>query len=310
MRKGVGLVAICMILAVAPMAAMGQDFLKTGVGSLCAAPACGALEFSSGWVTNAGRTQVVAASLSPGDPWMGGFDADLTYSSYFSTIALSSPVGNWGTLRLSGSSTLATVGDGRVLSDFNNTGQLLWVASYAADTCWATLEGLLAFPAWYTVSAVGGFRWDYWQTSFRSPRDTNPALTVVYPWYLTSNSYMPFIGLVSKMGPLTFGTIGLPTLIGEIDIEDPTISAHGTVNSGYFLEIFADCSVPSIAVTDSIDTSMSLFCKYSALDGRSTMTFTDPTGVNPHEDFDVRLGRNLLFIGVKTGINFSLAGWW
>ena len=306
MRRAIVLTSLVLILTVGPICACAQGFLCGKNLSSCSDPGLRAVEVYAGLVTNADMTQVVGRTRDPGRPWFDGFDGDNRYTSLYAALALPVSLGRMGTFRASAGIGVPAVGLGQVYNDFDNDGVLNWTAKYDADTYWATIEGLLSCPVGYNFCALAGFRWDYWQTSYNNPYDTNPAAGTVAPWYLTVNGFVPLVGLVTEYQGLSFGAVGFPFMPGTMDIEDPDLKANGTFDNGYYVEIFTEYVAPMFDMGGDLTAAVSFFGKINIMGGASAMTFTDNNNVDPDEIFDVSVGRTLFLVGVKADFKFNL----
>ena len=161
--------------------------------------------------------------------------------------------------------------------------------------------------------ALAGFRYDYWQTSWKHPVDT--ALGVHGPndtAFVTVNSYIPLVGLLSKRGRLTFGVVGFPFVFGDVEHKEnyslgqTFVRITGGFNSGYFFELFGEYGLPMPGFTGSSEFDLSLFGKYNAMEAKSDAKIA-VTGF-ADETWDFVFRRQLFVVGAKATLNFNLAG--
>jgi hypothetical protein len=189
-------------------------------------------------------------------------------------------------------------------------------ADWDADTTWGILEGLLSFPLDSGFSVVCGFRWDHWQSSLKNPRNIslfsshNSTDTAA----LTVNGYLPLIGIVSSVGGFSFGAMGFPVALGDVEVTASqnrfgtlVFRESGHFDSGYFLEIFTELNLPNpgfaLAGTDG---SVSLFAKLSFYEATDNITFSVSGSFSQTDNTDFAFRRTLFVAGGKASINFSL----
>jgi hypothetical protein len=238
---------------------------------------------------------------------------DYEYSSFYTAATLPISMGDYGAFLFSGSYAIPSGSPGReslyALGSVPIANRI-----WSADTSWATVEGIWAYPLSGTFSALVGFRWVNWQTSYKSPSD------FVWGGYLPSdsadvtvNGYVPFVGLLATYRGLNVGAVGIPTTVGEVEHNEVfggaglALEAKGTFTGGYFFEMFADYTLPLPGgMGPGIDADLSLFGKCSFLEVEATPDLTW-IGVGT-EEMDFRLQRNLFIVGAKATLNFNLAG--
>jgi hypothetical protein len=310
-------------LAAPPTLVVAQ--LLPGLPSLPGMPALnlpsnvtlGNLSVYGGWATNAGMTNL---SLSKGNPIFGtmGHEVwDYDYSSFYMAATLPISMGDYGAALFSGSLALPSTSPGRA-TNYSFAGPLMAVRRWSADSYWATLEGMWAYPLSNTFSALVGFRWDCWQTSFKSPIDefggwSAPTDTADS----TVNGYIPFVGLLATYRGLNVGAVGMPTTIGQVEVNEvfggsnQFLEDKGTFTGGYFFEMFADYAMPMPGgLGPGVDADLSLFgkCSFLAVEATPSVSRWNSGVFVGEEDYDFRLQRNLFVLGAKATLKFNLAG--
>jgi hypothetical protein len=218
-----------------------------------------------------------------------------------------------GTFALGATLSIPTVSQGEELLTGSAGGTLL-ARKWDADTYYTTVEGLWAYPVLTGWSALAGFRWIYWQTSYTNSYDiTLGSLTDTGD--VTINGYVPFVGIMTKRGGFTIGAVGIPTTVGTVEHKESVLGSTnrlvvtGDLSGGYFAEIFAEYGIPAYDAM-GVMADFSIFCKVSWLHATSTVTMQDLStagGFATPRDFDFILDRNLLFLGAKTTLNFDLS---
>jgi hypothetical protein len=228
-------------------------------------------------------------------------------------------MGDYGAVLLSGSLALPSSSPARE-SAYDDAGTLIATRRWSADTYWATLEGIWAYPLSGTFSTLGGFRWVCWQTSYKAPVNELgfPTGPVADSGDLTINGYIPLIGLLATYRGLNVGAVGFPTTIGDVEAKEVVLAAgsqfaevKGTFSGGYFLEVFADYALPFPGgLGPGVDADLSLFGKCSFLEAKATPALRWWFGgaFVAEEDYDFSLHRNLFVVGAKATLNFNLAG--
>jgi hypothetical protein len=278
----------------------------------------GKLSVYGGWATNAGMTNY---AVSREAPLVGGVplaEWDYEYNSFYAAVTLPVSMGDYGAALFSGSVALPSSSPGREKL-YTPALALGATRRWSADTYWATLEGIWAYPLSGTFSALAGFRWVCWQTSYKSPiNELNPALYALTDAAdVTVNGYVPFVGLLATYRGLNVGAVGIPTTIGEVEHNEVfstnaiVLEAKGTFTGGYFFEMFADYSLPLPGgMGPGIDADLSLFGKCSFLEVKATPTVSWWQGgvFLGDEEMDFRLQRNLVVLGAKATLKFNLAG--
>lgn len=235
-------------------------------------------------------------------------------SSVYLGASLPVHLGNNGTLVLSASAAIPSTNQGEEYQFVPAYRSRAW----DAGVYWGTVEALLAYPVG-GVSLLGGFRWDTRQYSWK-----NPSIGAG-PWassantdtlQLTLNSYLPFFGLAVNLDGLSIGVIGLPIIIGEFEqrqtqngLGPRAFEVSGKLDEGYFVEIFFEYALPFPAVsTTGFNTSLSIFGKFNALEGKTIETTAmgrPPVNIWPYR-FVFR--HRVFVVGGKAEIEFDWSG--
>lgn len=279
----------------------------------------GNLSVYGGWATNAGMTKYTATKSVPIVTNIGLAEWDYEYSSFFTAATLPVSMGDYGAVLLSGSLALPSASPARETM-YHVDGTFVQNRRWSADTYWATLEGIWAYPLSSTFSTLAGFRWVCWQTSYKSPNIERDVWTIYAPTDkgdVTVNGYVPFVGLLATYRGLNVGAVGIPTTIGDVEHNesfDPAgagtiVEAKGTFTGGYFFEMFVDYALQLPGgLGPGVDADLSLFGKFSFLEIKATPTFRWDVGIVGEEEMDFRLRRNLFVLGAKATLNFNVAG--
>jgi hypothetical protein len=315
-------IILCLAIAVAltsPPTLVGAQLLP-GLPGLPGMPALhlpsnvtlGNLSVYGGWVTDAGMTNYVVSTVTGLVFKSAKFDYE--YSSFYMAATLPVSLGDYGAVLLSGSWALPSTSPCRekLLSNLGASGNRRW----SADTSWATAEGIWAYPLSRTFSALAGFRWVNWQTSYKSPYEADQLMMAATDSAdVTINGYVPFIGLLTTYRGLNVGAVGIPTTIGEVVHNESLngmatlgLEVKGTFTGGYFFEMFADYALPIPGgMGPGIDADLSLFGKLSLLEVHAIPTVTWTPGPT-QDEADFSLHRNLFVLGAKATLKFNLAG--
>jgi hypothetical protein len=318
MRKIIISVSILVALFVVPfeVSAQGLRYMPSLPSfGLPANVSLGNLSLYGGWTTNAGMTKYVAYKGNPTASLTSKAEWDYEYSSFYTAATLPVSVGDYGAAIISGSLALPSASPGRE-SFYDPTGVLSATRRWSADTYWATLEAIWAYPLSGTFTALTGFRWVNWQTSYKSPINELGPYAPTDTADVTVNGYVPFVGLLVTYGDLNVGAIGLPTTVGELEHNESfgllglSLKAKGTFTGGYFFEMFADYKLPLPGgLGPGVDADLSLFSKCSFLEVIAQPTLRWGLGGGfTEEDYDFRLQRNLFVVGAKATLNFNIAG--
>lgn len=281
----------------------------------------GNLSVYGGWATNAGMTNYVVSRESAITN-VGKAEWDYDFSSFYVAATLPVSMGDYGAALLSGSFTIPSTSPGREsIYTVVPPGFLSNTRRWSADTYWATLEGIWAYPLSVSFSALAGFRWVTWQTSYKSPTNERNGLALYAntdSGDVTVNGYVPFVGLLASYRGLNVGAVGIPTTIGDVEHNEvfggmfggtgSAMEAKGVFAGGYFFEAFADYALPLPGgMGPGVDADLSLFGKCSFLEVEAT-TAVRWWGILGKQDYDFRLHRNLFVLGAKATLNFNLAG--
>jgi hypothetical protein len=262
-------------------------------------------------------TNYEVTDVTPNVTGVGRAVWDYAYSSFYVAATVPVSLEGYGAALLSGSFAIPTASPGRETLYETVTDLLLATRRWSADTYWATLEGIWAYPLSNTFTALASFRWVCWQTSYKSPtNELDPGLYAVTDKAdVTVNGYVPFVGLMVTYRGLNVGAVGIPTTIGDVLHNEVfgagpfVLEAKGTFTGGYFFEMFADYSLPVPGTLGpGFDTDVSLYSKFSLLEIQASPTVRWTGAAVGEEERDFSLHRNLFVIGAKATMNFNLAG--
>jgi|GEM_PF-996853 len=316
MKKLVASLAVVAVMIAVPALAPAQGWPSLGVPDDVA---LGNLSLTGGYVTNAGVThyKVSKAANGIGPAGVRQAEWDYDYASFYMAGTLPVSMGDRGALLLSASVAIPSTSQGRETlynNAFAPVGSRLW----SADTYTGTLEAIWAYPLSSSFSALAGFRWVYWQTSYKSPEiQVNPGIyTNTDTGDVTLNGYVPFIGLLATYGGLNVGAVGIPTTVGDLVHKESfanggvSVEATGAFTGGYFFELFADYGMPMPgSLVAGYDADVALFgkCSFLAIDASPTLDW-NVGAVTTTETMDFSLQRNLFVLGAKATLNFNIAG--
>ncbi len=275
------------------------------------------------WVTNFGMTEYALDAVeSPTGHPLGSALGIITFDYDYDAIQLgaSAPVtmGDMGLLTLSGALALPSTGTGREQFTRHSPGTRPQAGrDWDADTFFAYLEGLCSYPVYGGFTALGGFRWCNWQTSYKNSRN------FVQPTRyddrdtgdVTVNTYVPFVGVMIDMGGLSTGAIGFPAVFGAIEstwVDEPgdLFRFSGEFGGGYFLEAFIGYDVSMTNAVGDSELSIGLLVKYSTLRAETTLNLERIVGSFPRTPapYDLAFKRNLFTLGAKATLDFNIAG--
>ena len=310
MRKSLILVFLIVALVVVPAMVSAQALLSLGKG--------GDSKFfvTGGWVYSFNTRY----SIDEGNGiTFAERTGDWAYDYNAFQIGLGLPVklgdeGQYGAFVLGGTLAIPSSHQGEEI--FTNAGApptTLHARKWSADTYYATLEGIWAYPIYGTWSALGGFRWVYWQTSFKNPYDVVGGSLAGDEADVTVNAYLPIFGIMTSMRGLTVGAVGFPTTIGRVEHKESfvgnaaRIKAAGDFDGGYFAEIFMEYGVPAYDLP-GLSAALSVFGKVSFLRTTSNVKLSN-VGLGLSQDYDFALQRNLMVLGAKATFDFDLPSW-
>ncbi len=314
MKKLVASLAVIAVLIAIPALAPAQGWPTLGVPDDVS---LGNLSLTGGYITNAGVTHYKVSKAGNGVVGVRQAEWDYDYASFYMAGTLPVSLGDRGALLLSGSVAIPSTSQGRE-TVYNNAfapvGRRLW----SADTYTGTLEAIWAYPLSGTFSALAGFRWVYWQTSYKNPKVQVPfSYANTDSGDVTLNGYVPFVGLLATYGGLNVGAVGIPTTVGNLvhnevfgGVNAIVLKATGAFTGGYFFEMFADYGMPMPgSLVAGYDADVALFgkCSFLAIDASPTLDW-DVVGVKFTETMDFTLQRNLFVLGAKATLNFNIAG--
>ena len=318
---------ICAVLVAVPMFTSAQIYSAI---SSSANGEDGQLPFylTGAYVTNLGTAEYFVEN----EPRMERFRAKsgrwaCDYNAFQVGLGIPMDLGDMGSFVVGGTIAIPSAGLGEE-SLFEDRpygqGSLRVARKWTADTYFATLEGMHVYPINDSWSTLAGFRWSYWQTSYRVPYDvdgnrtgTNQAVADTDTADMTVNAFIPLLGVMTDLGRLKAGFVGFPTVCGTAEHHE--ILGRGTqpneratiysdFSSGYFIEAFLDYTIPSLDLAGA-DISFSFFTKLNYLYAGHSSTFTLRRNNNPSiVDQDFVFYRSLLALGGKATLSFDTAG--
>ncbi len=285
-------------------------------GQMCGARV-GTLSLYGGWVTDARTTRYETVRPLEGVFTVAVAKYDYDYRSFVMGANLPICLGNLGVISLSGSWSIPATSLGRELllrPNLRIRGNRRW----HAKTSWGTAEAMWAYTLTENYSTLVGFRWDNWQTSYRSPIIEVPQRGNLYlptdAGNFTVNSYIPLVGLMATYRGLRLGAMGFPGLSGQA--MQHMIYANGVLRGtadlgrAYFCEIFIDYSLHATdLLQQGLDGDMSVFGKMNVLsaNGIAANRWWYTSGQFAGEDdWDFNFRRALFMVGAKATLHFSI----
>lgn len=205
-----------------------------------------ALEYSAGHATNLGTSKSGLTEAS--DSLCVGVEYK-TFHTLFFGFRLPVSISPHTTMRLGGSLIIPAVADVDSF-DYDSSPPLL-AREYSASTSWSTADAIIGYEIAAGVSALAGFRWDHWQSSFTDPRISPLFIGSLSPsdrGDFTANAYVPLVGIVTRLGGVSFGVLGFPCAFGDL-VDHANANAGGTLvrttaratfSQGYYAELFGD----------------------------------------------------------------------
>jgi hypothetical protein len=307
MRKSLILISLMVVLVAVPTVLYAQSLSFLGKGGESKFFVTGAWVYSFNTHYSIDGADQLTFAEQTGD-W--SYD----YNSF--QVGLGLPImlgdqGQYGSFLLGGTLAIPVSHNGQEI--FTNGGApptTLEGRKFSADTYYATLEGIWAYPIYNTWSALGGFRWVYWQTSYSNPFDAVGTNSAADTGDVTVNAYLPIFGIMTSMRGLTVGAVGFPTTIGTVEHKESfngstsRIKATGDFDGGYFAEIFMEYGVPAYDLP-GLSAALSVYGKVSWLRTTSDVKLSN-VGLGLSETYDFALQRNLMFIGAKATFDFDL----
>ncbi len=275
----------------------------------------------TGYASNAGITKFKFTSQD--GFFFGARDYIYDYaptSAFYIATECPIELGNMGKALLSGSVALPATWDQQFYV-LNPPLGLAGSSRSPADTIWFTMQGLWAYPIGGSgFSALGGFRWDHWQTSLKSRTDIAGILaSPTDTGALTLNGYLPMVGGMTEYQGFVFGVVGFPWLPGDFEygqsfnLGGPTyLSGSGNFNKGYYVEFFTEYGLPVPGLVD-FDGTVSLFGKLSLMEAKSQATFSrfiGPGVVAETDAVDVAFNRTMFVVGGKASVSFNIPNVW
>ena len=216
----------------------------------------------------------------------------------------------------SSSITAPIVADLRA-EDYDPPDNLLGGRSWKSDTIWGTVEGLLGYSVLGRAWVLGGFRWDFWQTSLTEP--TNSSLGFVAhsetdTASLTLNGYVPLFGVAASASRITLGALGFPRFYGDFKYAESRNGGgiqrldkgSGTMNGGYMVEAFAEYSHPVIRMGEYVSGNFSIFGLFNTVEAESVTQFSRTGAIIQNDTFNFTFRRNIYVVGGKIAINFTV----
>jgi len=179
--------------------------------------------------------------------------------------------------------------------------------TWGAKTQWYTLEGAGMYPAYGSFAAVGGFRYDAFDTSFSDPvavglAFTNPSDEAD----VTVRAYIPYFGLVvNQDAALKFGLIGFPYLFGNVKYNQTFggvfhFESSGALRNGYFLEAFAEYGAQIMGGYAGI------FGTWTYLRASADMDITQAGAAGAPQPYTFSMQRQNFIFGGKFALSFNL----
>lgn len=305
MRRSVAVLACVSALMLFPNLALSQ-----ACSALCQENP-GGLFLTAAWVqslkTNVFMTESGNTFLERTGEWAYSYNA---FQLGFGAPLALPDERRFGTLILGG--TIALPSSGEAQESFTTGAVTLHKRKWAANTSYATLEGIWACPAYKAWRLLGGFRWVNWQTRYERPFDSLPlgASLPTDTADLTLNAYLPLVGLSTTARGVRVGVLGFPTTTGTLEHKESftgaisRIEIRGKLHAGYFAEAFVEYDAPSFDLP-GLSGGLSVFAKASALRSTANTQLEQAlTGIS--DDYRFTVQRTLFFLGVKAKFEFQL----
>lgn len=198
--------------------------------------------------------------------------------------------------------------------------------SWRTSTQWFNFRTALTYDLMPSCTLLAGLRIEDFMASGKDPiRVTGNLGSPTDHMNFTFQGYFPFIGLLlhrsfmAGAGQVNVGVVGWPALWGNFDYKEsvhtfvniagtgfPTIAASNNFGPGYFLEAFAECSIPIWYF------NLGAFFKFDAFAATATvhlaerLGFTNALGVArfPKVDAELNFDVRNWTVGGQIGIPF------
>lgn len=172
------------------------------------------------------------------------------------------------------------------------------------------VQGMWEIPVRDTVNVLLGFRYEAWDVSFMDP--TGPAAVSGADGEMEVDLYIPLVGLMMDLGPVTFGATALPTLPGAISYGETKgsgkrLDLDSSFSRGHWAEVWVRYS-PVVFEIGPMDTGIGILGTFSSAFGGAepTAELFAPNQAGPADIgiYDMSLYRRIWTIGVTTSISF------
>jgi hypothetical protein len=176
------------------------------------------------------------------------------------------------------------------------------------------------------LAPVVGLRYDYWKTKYDDPHYVSPRFAVAAPTdtakFYTS-ALLPYIGFTATIGGLKIGAFGGDLKLGAIggwtawgkvkhyETRDAVGPRHDTFKGDLdgsgrlfdFGEFFGEYTVFSLALSQRIQGSLSLFLKYNLFKAYGKLDGTRWTS-GERDTFDFNIDRSSTAVGICAAFKF------
>jgi hypothetical protein len=198
MRKSFALIAVIIALAAIPALSNAQALPTLFQDDMTRINMTGAWVHSFNTRYSYERSEAPFLLIRTGD-WSYNYDS---FQLGLGIPFVLGAEGSLGTFVVGGTITIPSISSGEeALRD--NAGNLTEFRKWSADTYYATVEGLWAYPVTGGWSALAGFRWICWQTSYDNVSSLHTTLPDKAD--VTVNGYVPFLGVMTNLFGLNIG---------------------------------------------------------------------------------------------------------
>lgn len=192
---------------------------------------------------------------------------------------------------------------------------LLGRRSWDTSPQWWNLDASGAYLLLPSAAAIGGFRFDSFQTVFKDPTNVNGIASLGSDRAdVNLTAYMPYLGVLASYatcnGSTTGSIIGFPAVMGYFSYSEHFGAAgilwhaRGPFDAGssYFWEASLEQ-----AFKIGENGSIAVFGKWNALNvkGRPKLEVTNQAGGYNEEPYDLSLDRKVFIIGARVQFDFA-----
>jgi hypothetical protein len=230
---------------------------------------------------------------------------ELSYSPNSLALGVSAPFALTDRISVIASGWWMVPATSEALDSYEIIGNREW----SANTNWWWVEALAAYDLGGGFAALGGFRFDRFETKFKNARDIFILGLPVDEADSQSNAYIPLFGILYSTGSaasmLSIYAVGFPALLGtgehnETFFSGLRLEASGDYNKGYFFETRLDYKRRVMG-----DADLGAFFTYNATYGKISSTATLDPGFTS-AGFDGSFNRTAFILGGSLNLPFRL----